>query len=545
MASFYGNWAGGDDYRAVGVLTTQSAATYVKAKVGTSVESWYGYDGGGGTTAKAKVHYGSNNEGTVSGKSFSSGTTTFMVNSPEMTIQRTHSRQNISLSGSVTSYAGTSSWSGSVSIDPLSSKTISFNANGGTGAPGSQTKWYGETLVISKTQPTRSGYKFMGWATTANASSATIQPGSNYTNDPSSDVTLYAVWKQTFTVAYNANGGSGAPASQTKLDGTNLTLSTVTPSRTGYSFAGWNTAANGSGTNYAAGGTYSSNAAVTLYAKWTPNTYTVTFNTNGGSIAPNKSFDNQTKTHDVSLTLRTVTDQIVRSGYSFIGWSTTQGGDVEYANGGTYTANSAVTLYAQWRADTPAATVREYFRTSGTQSSGSYVPDDSGTKCAVTVDWTQADSSLGGLVTITAELYPWAETPGSGTRLAQASQNFPASGSTYVTSGTFSLILKTVWIQIRSITLRLFPITTSGILFDMNSLVLRGTRLIFERAVTASPSSMSLMRMVLRSEETNTSKAVFFSTHLLTPRGRFASGRTGRARGLNQTKQTTRMRTSV
>lgn len=72
----------------------------------------------------------------------------------------------------------------------------------------------------------------------------------------------------TYTVSYNMNGGSGGPSSQTKTCGSDLTLSTVKPERDGYVFDGWNTNSSGTGTNYASGGKYSNNSAVTLYAKW-------------------------------------------------------------------------------------------------------------------------------------------------------------------------------------------------------------------------------------------------------------------------------------
>ena len=73
----------------------------------------------------------------------------------------------------------------------------------------------------------------------------------------------------TYTVSYNANGGSGAPSSQTKYQGYNLTLSSTEPTRAGYAFNGWNTNSSGTGTNYSAGGVYSSDSGTTLYAKWT------------------------------------------------------------------------------------------------------------------------------------------------------------------------------------------------------------------------------------------------------------------------------------
>ena len=84
------------------------------------------------------------------------------------------------------------------------------------------------------------------------------------------DITILAP----FTVSYNANGGSGAPSAQEKCYDITLTLSSTQPTRDGYTFAGWNTAADGNGTPYAAGATYSANADVTLYAQWTCNTTT-------------------------------------------------------------------------------------------------------------------------------------------------------------------------------------------------------------------------------------------------------------------------------
>lgn len=71
-----------------------------------------------------------------------------------------------------------------------------------------------------------------------------------------------------YTITYNANGGSNAPAAQTKSYNINRTLSADEPTRDGYKFLGWNTSADGSGTSYAAGATYSANATVTLYAQW-------------------------------------------------------------------------------------------------------------------------------------------------------------------------------------------------------------------------------------------------------------------------------------
>lgn len=77
--------------------------------------------------------------------------------------------------------------------------------------------------------------------------------------------------KTSYTVSYDANGGSGAPQNQTKWYGDTLKLSTTVPTRALYSFTGWNTEADGSGTAYASGANYTSNAALTLYAQWSLN----------------------------------------------------------------------------------------------------------------------------------------------------------------------------------------------------------------------------------------------------------------------------------
>lgn len=148
--------------------------------------------------------------------------------------------------------------------------TISYDANGGTGAPASQTKIYGLTMNLSTTKPTRSGYTFKGWGTTSTATSALYQPGDSYSAN--SNRTLYAVWEQnaptTYTVSYNANGGSGAPASQTKTHNVALTLSSTKPTRSGYTFKGWATSSSATTVSYSAGGSYTRNASITLYAVW-------------------------------------------------------------------------------------------------------------------------------------------------------------------------------------------------------------------------------------------------------------------------------------
>lgn len=147
------------------------------------------------------------------------------------------------------------------------SYNISYDANGGSGAPSAQTAIYGSSLKLSTTKPTREGYTFLGWATNSQAETATHSPGYSYTFTAAT--TLYAVWVRiSYTVTYNANGGSGAPTEQTKDHGVALTLSPLKPTRSGYTFLGWAKSSAAQSAEYASGQSYTENAAITLYAVW-------------------------------------------------------------------------------------------------------------------------------------------------------------------------------------------------------------------------------------------------------------------------------------
>lgn len=104
---------------------------------------------------------------------------------------------------------------------------------------------------------------------TVTCSGVAIMTGRADANGTSTATVTVTVPKKTsYTVSYNANGGSGAPSSQTKWYGDTLKLSTTKPTRSQYNFTKWNTKADGTGTNYASGANYTTNAKVTLYAQW-------------------------------------------------------------------------------------------------------------------------------------------------------------------------------------------------------------------------------------------------------------------------------------
>ena len=118
----------------------------------------------------------------------------------------------------------------------------------------------------------RTGYTLKGYSQNANATTADLAPGDTLWwtegGNWSHTFTVYCIWQiDTYTVSYNANGGTGAPSAQTKTYGTDLTLSSTVPTRTNYIFQGWATSSTGS-VAYQPGGTYTANAGVTLYAIW-------------------------------------------------------------------------------------------------------------------------------------------------------------------------------------------------------------------------------------------------------------------------------------
>lgn len=144
--------------------------------------------------------------------------------------------------------------------------TVTYDANGGTGAPDTQEKEEDVNLVLSNTVPTRDGCTFKGWNTAADGSGDSYAAGATYTANAAA--TLYAQWY--YPVTYNANGGTGAPDTQEKKVDVDIVLSSTEPTRDDYRFTGWNTATDGSGDSYAPGATYTTNAALNLYAQWVP-----------------------------------------------------------------------------------------------------------------------------------------------------------------------------------------------------------------------------------------------------------------------------------
>jgi len=170
-----------------------------------------------------------------------------------------------------------SNWSAGTYIDISGTRTLSYDKNttdtvGSLPSNSSGTDpWDGWVTTVSSNTPTRTGHTFNGYNTSSDGTS-----GINYAAGAAitltSAVTLFAKWTaDTYAVTYYNNGGTGSPSAGTKTYNVTFTLSATTPTQTGFTFAGWNTNSSGTGTNYAASASYTTNAALDLYAKWTSN----------------------------------------------------------------------------------------------------------------------------------------------------------------------------------------------------------------------------------------------------------------------------------
>lgn len=289
------------------------------------------------------------------------------------------------------------------------SYTVSYNANGGSGAPDSQTKIYGEALTLSTTKPTKGN-------------------GSNTVSG-------------SFDITGDGNGGYFGTTTTTT---TKITATTTRKDTIKYTFSKWK---DGSGNEYSSGGSYTANSAATLTAQYTSTTttgtttcsnnaisslatpsranstvatYTITFDANGGScstaslqskktrkytfkgwgssasttttLASNTTYTSATTVYAVwgqsdstaAITLPTPT----RSGYTFVGWATSA--DATTGTTGSFTPTATDTLYAIWKQS--YSTV--YYNDNGTAVACCVYYNDNGTAVLCNVYYNNNGSAV-------------------------------------------------------------------------------------------------------------------------------------------------------
>jgi uncharacterized repeat protein (TIGR02543 family) len=254
--------------------------------------------------------------------------------------------QNVTLAGALTLHA---KWT-------ANTYTITYSYNNATGGNSTATSSFTvDGTAITLPVPTRTGYAFNGWFEASNLSGSAL--GSTYS--PTQSLTIYAKWTaNTYTVTYNydnATGGNSTATADFTVDGTAITL--PTPTKTGYTFAGWHSDAGKTVSVGNAGASYSPTASLTLYAKWTEITYTITYNANSATGSPERATDTYTYTGG-AVTLATI-GTMTKTGYRFDGWQVT-GTTTKLSS--TYTPSANVTLEARWAAASYTIT---YFSNSG------------------------------------------------------------------------------------------------------------------------------------------------------------------------------------
>ena len=251
------------------------------------------------------------------------------------------------------------------------SYTVTFDINGGNGtAPAAQTAVEGSGITIPPGDGLfKAGYSFGGWNTNAGGTGTNYNAGASFT--VTRDITLYAKW--VFTVTFNSNGGDAPPTPQSASQGSSINLPSA--SRSGYTFGRWNTNIGGTGTNYAAGASFTPTGNITLYAQWDS---TILFNANNGAAIGAVPASLQIPLGSNT----TIPNQGTLSLFyaDFGGWNTNAGGTgTNYNTGASFTPNGNITLYVKWNINTQLASV---------------------TGIAGKLDWLQAHAQSGGDYTV-------------------------------------------------------------------------------------------------------------------------------------------------
>lgn len=249
---------------------------------------------------------------------------------------------------------------------------VNYTGNGNTygSSPIDTTKYKRGDIakILGQSNLRKEGFTFSGWNTLHNAKGKfykqydTLIVGNN-------SIQLHAVWKATVTFdGQGATSGPNPSALSLYHPDTVLLSLPAEPSRSGYIFVGWYTAASG-GTQFTLHTKVAGDA--TVYARWNPDQFTLTYNGNnstGGTVPEGGEYN-------YNSTVPAASNTFTRDGYIFIGWNTAANGSgTSYAEGDTITITGNTTLFAQW-----SATLTYTVRYNGNGNSGGNVPQDNAT----------------------------------------------------------------------------------------------------------------------------------------------------------------------
>ena len=212
---------------------------------------------------------------------------------------------------------------------------VIYTLNGGTNNAGNPKTYVSGSATFTLKNPTRSGYKFVAWY----SDSALKTKNSQIVLGTEGDVNFYAKWEKLYTLTYKLNSGTNSKSNPKNFAASTATFTLKNPTRKGYTFKGWYTNAKftGSKVTKIAKGTKKN---ITLYAKWSKNTYKITYKLNKGK---NNNKNPKTYTVTSSVSLKNPT----RKGYKFKGWYS----DSKFKKKVTKIAKGSTgnkTLYAKW-----------------------------------------------------------------------------------------------------------------------------------------------------------------------------------------------------
>ena len=259
-----------------------------------------------------------------------------------------------------------------------SNYVIRFDANGGNGAIADiEVPDYSTYVYISENTFSRTGYRFTGWNTKADGSGTAYEEKQRVRwlgTYEGEIITMYAQWETiTYSISLDGNGDYDSymdPISVRYNETVKLSANRYV--RTGYSFTGWNTSQDGSGTAYADGASVKNLSAkqdsvVFLYAQWSRHSYTVNFDGNG---ATSGTMSGQNIAYDTAKALSA--NAFKRTGYTFTGWNTKANGtgtaydDGEPVQNLKSGNNEKITLYAQWK----VVTYKITYKLNGGENNG-------------------------------------------------------------------------------------------------------------------------------------------------------------------------------
>ena len=327
-------------------------------------------------------------------------------------------------------------------------REVTFDPNVGSVSPTKKQVTYGAPYSAPDgifPTPPRNYYDFLGWY--YQKTGGTKITGDTMVNKIRNH-TLYARWApKSYTVTFDANGGSVSPTTKTVTYTYNYD-ELPTPTRTGYTFKGWYTQATG-GTQITETTEVTNPSNHTLYARWTANTYTVAYKGNGSTAGSTTS---SLHTYDVEKVL--TANGFTRTGYTFNKWNKSlDGSSTSYSNKQsvknlTSTNNATVNLFAIWAANTYNIGYTLNGGTKGSSAPTTATYDKSITisnptkKVTVTGNANGTGASVGGATSASQTFTGWTSTT-INTSTAMYGSTKWSSTSTKVTSTSFKNLTPT------------------------------------------------------------------------------------------------------